>query len=168
MRIRRLIFSGIVGGIVAVAIIVVTERLAGSTIDICTIAGVLVTGRTDPAGWLVGFVVQLVIAVIAAFVYAALFEWVTRRPGSLVGLAIAIPHTIVAGLSVGFLPGDSLLARDVPPSGAFLEYEGWWAVLAFVGAHLVFGVLIGLMYGKTRHAIPSTRRLWLDVSRSAR
>jgi hypothetical protein len=157
MRSRRAIFAGIVGCIVVVTIVAAAERLSGSGADICSMSGALVIGRTDALGWVVGFVVQSVIAVIAAFVYGAIFEWVTRHAGAIIGLAIAIPHVIIAGLGVGFIPADPLLARNLAPPGAFLEYEGSWAVLAFVCAHLLFGVVVGSLYGKTRHTIPTSR-----------
>jgi uncharacterized membrane protein len=157
MRSRRLILSGIVGCIVVVAIVAAAERLSGSSADICSMAGALVIGRTDALGWLIGFIVQSVIAVIAAFVYGAIFEQVTRHAGAMIGLAIAIPHAIIAGLGVGFIPADPLLARNLAPPGAFLEYEGVWAALAFVCAHLVFGIVVGSLYGRTRHTIPTTR-----------
>ena len=168
MRVSRVFLSGIVGCIVAVAIMVIAARLSGSAADICTLTGAAAIGRTDALGWFVGFIVQVVVAVIAAFVYARIFEWVTRRAGALIGLAIAVPHVVIAGLSVGFLPAAPLVAHGIAPAGAFLEYEGGWAVVAFVCAHLAFGFLVGLLYGKTRHAVPVSRREWRNVASDVR
>ena len=167
MRILRALLAGIVGCAVLVGILWLTARLVAPGIDVCMLAGALVTGRTDLVGWLAGFGVQLVIAVVAAFVYAAIFEWVTRRAGVIVGLAVATAHVIVAGLSVGFLPADSLIASGLAPTGAFFEYEGAWAVVAFVSAHLAFGAVVGAFYGTTRHQPPVSGRVWLDVSHDA-
>jgi uncharacterized membrane protein len=168
MRISRVLLSGVVGCIVAVAIMVLAARLSGSAVDICTLTGALVIGRTDALGWAVGFIVQLTIAVIAAFVYAGIFEWVTRRAGALIGLAIAVPHVVIAGLSIGFVPAAPLIAHNVAPAGAFLEYEGGPAIVAFVCAHLAFGAVVGSLYGKTRHTIPANRREWRNVASDVR
>ena len=162
MRTRRTILAGIVGCVVTVSIIGLATRVSSSSGDICALVGALVTGRTDMLGWLAGFVVQLVVGVIAAFVYAAIFEWVTRRAGIVLGLAIAVPHMVIAGLSVGFLPGDALIASGLLPVGAFFEYAGGWVVIAFVCAHLAFGAVVGTLYGRPRHEIPPTGRGWLQ------
>lgn len=164
MRVSRVFLSGIVGCIVAVAIMVVAARLSGSAADICTLTGAVVIGRTDALGWFAGFIVQVVIAVIAACIYAAIFEWVTRRAGALIGVAIAVPHVVIAGLSIGFLPAAPLIAHGIAPASAFLEYDGGWIVVAFVCAHLVFGFLVGSLYGRTRHAVPANRREWRNVA----
>jgi uncharacterized membrane protein len=168
MRVSRVFLSGMIGCIVAVAIMVAAARLSGSAADICTLTGAVAIGRTEALGWFVGFIVQLVIAVIAAFVYACIFEWVTRRAGPLIGLAIAVPHVVIAGLSIGFLPAAPLIAHGIAPAAAFLEYDGGWTVVGFVCAHLAFGFLVGSLYGKTRHAIPANRREWRNVATDVR
>jgi hypothetical protein len=118
-------------------------------------------------GWLAGFVAQLIVAVIAAIVYAAIFEWVTRRAGFWIGVAIAVPHLVIAGLIVGFLPADPLIAAGLRAPGAFFEYEGVWAVIAFICAHLAFGAVVGTIYGATRHPATAAPRIWLDVTGDA-
>lgn len=107
---------------------------------------------------------QLVVAVIAALAYAAAFEWVTRHAGALIGFAIAIPQAVVAGLVVGFLPVTRMLDAGIAPPGAFLEYRGAWTVAAFILEHLVFGVVVGGLYGTTQHAVPVHSAVWVDVT----
>ncbi|MEO6877761.1 MAG: hypothetical protein ABI205_04725 [Gemmatimonadaceae bacterium] len=156
MKLGRTIVAGIVGGAMVLAVIGGVGRLGGSHADLCALTGVIVTGRTDSIGWLTGCAAQLTVAVIAALVYAAIFEWVTRRAGAMVGAAIAVPHVTLAGLAVGFLPVSRVIAAGRTPPGFFLEALGPVMVLTFVCAHLLFGTGVGLVYGQT-HEQRSTR-----------
>lgn len=163
MKLGRAIGAGIVGGIVVVAALEVVGLLTGSNADLCTLGGVILTGRRDVIGWLTGAAAQLIIAAIAGVVYAAIFETVTRRAGALIGLAIAVPHAVVAGLAIGFVPVSRLIDAGIGPPGAFMEYRGAWVVATFVLAHLAFGTLMGSLYGTAQHA-RDTARQWRDIT----
>jgi len=163
MRLGRASGAGIVGGIVVVSAVGIAGLLAGTHADLCRLGGVILTGRRDAIGWLIGAAAQLLIAVIAGVAYAAIFETVTRRAGALIGLAIAVPHAVVAGLAIGFVPASRLIDAGIGPPGAFMEYRGAWVIATFVLAHLVFGTLIGSLYGTVQHA-PYTSRQWRDVT----
>src|SRR6478672_893066 len=123
MKLGRAISAGVVGGIVVVTALCVTGWMTGANADLCRLGGVVLTGRLDAIGWLAGATAQLAIAIVAAIVYAAIFELVARRAGPLVGLAIAVPHVIVAGLAMGFVPTSRLLDAGIGPPGAFMEYR---------------------------------------------
>ncbi len=164
MNARRAITAGIVGCIVVVAVMALAGYLSGSDADLCMLAGALITGRDDSVAWLVGCAVQLLIAVVAAFTYVAIFEWITRRAGALIGLAIGVPHAATAGLVVGFLPAAPLIGVGITPPGAFLEYRGACVVAGFVLAHLTFGTIVGALYGPVRHVAPAGDAIWQDVT----
>ena len=163
MRIGRAISAGIVGGIVVVVALCVIGWITGANSDLCMLGGVVLTGRLDAIGWLAGAAAQLVVAIIAAIVYALIFEFVTRRAGPLIGLAIALPHAIVAGLAMGFIPASRLIDAGIGPPGAFMEYRGPWVVATFVLAHLAFGALVGKLYGNARHTPAAARYQWTDI-----
>ena len=110
----------------------VTGWITGANSDLCSLGGVILTGRLDAIGWLAGAAAQLVVAIVAAIVYAVIFEFVTRRAGPLIGLAIAVPHVIVAGLAMGFIPAFPLIDAGIGPPGAFMEYRGRWVIATFV------------------------------------
>lgn len=167
IRVGRAETAGIAGGILVVVVVRVAGWLVESDADLCTLGGAVLLRRTDAVGWLAGAVAQLLIAIVAALVYALVFEWVTRRAGALIGLAIAVPHVVIAGLAVGFIPAARMLDLGIGPPGAFLEYRGGWVVAAFVLAHLAFGTIVGAWYGKTRHADLRERQEWRDVSEGA-
>ena len=164
LRVGRAVAAGIAGGILVVAAVRVAGWLVASDADLCTLGGAVLLGRTDAVGWLVGAAAQLLIAIIAALVYALVFECVTRRAGALIGLAIAVPHVVIAGLAVGFVPAARMLELGIGPPGAFLEYRGGWVVATFVLAHLAFGTIVGAWYGTTRHSDGRERRQWRDVT----
>jgi hypothetical protein len=136
--------------------------LTGSDGDLTALAAAAATGRTGDAVWLAGCAAELVVGAVAGLVYAVIFEWVTRRGGALVGLAVAIPHLVVAGFAVGFLPGTRVITAGVMPPGAFLEYWGGWVVAAFIAAHLIFGVVVGAIYGKPGTSGAGAGVVWLD------
>ena len=159
----RAIVAGIVGGIVVVAALILVGWISGASADLCRLGGVILTGRMDAIGWLAGAAAQLVIAIIAALVYAAIFEFVTRRAGPLIGLAVAVPHVIVAGLAVGFVPASRLIDAGIGPPGAFMEFRGTWVIVGFVLAHLAFGALVGRLYGNVRHATATARYAWKEL-----
>jgi hypothetical protein len=163
IRVRRSVAAGIAGGILVVAAVRVAGWLVASEADLCTLAGAVLLGRIDAVGWLVGAAAQLVIAIVAALVYALVFEWVTRRAGALIGLAIGLPHVVIAGLAMGFIPAERMLDLGIGPPGAFLEYRGGWVAAAFVLAHLAFGAIVGTWYGKTRYTDPRERQPWREV-----
>jgi hypothetical protein len=71
---------------------------------------------------------------------------------------------VVAGIATGFLPARQLIDAGIDPPGAFLEYRGVVVVAAFVLAHVLFGTLIGALYGRVRHTIVAQRGVWIDVT----
>jgi hypothetical protein len=162
MKLGRAVVAGCVGGAMALLIIGIASWVWNADADLCAWFGVMIVGER-PGGWVAGCIAQLGIAIIAALVYATVFELVTRRAGAILGLVVAVPHVIVAGLAIGFIPAPHP-AHDFGPPGAFLEYRGIWIVIAFIVAHLVFGAVVGALYGQTRRAVPMTRRAWRDVT----
>ena len=164
MKIRRAVVAGLAGCLVVIAAMMIVGTMTDRGADLCALAGAVVTGRDGAGAWLVGLVAQVVVAIVAALVYAAIFEWIVRRAGALMGFAIALAHVAVAGIAVGFLPVSGMLSAGMSPPGAFLEYRGWWVIGTFVLAHLAFGVIVGMVYGKPLHSIETMRGTWNDVT----
>jgi hypothetical protein len=164
MKLARAIGSGLLGGGVAGVVFCAGIWPLHANSDVVALFGVMIVSGGGVVAWLIGCMVQLVVAAIVGVIYAVVFEWVTRRSGALVGLLIAIPHLVVAGLAMGFIPmGGGELGVGHP--GAFLEYRGALAIVVFVIAHLLYGITVGVAYGRPRHALPAERPLtWEDVS----
>jgi len=164
MKLGRALVAGLVGcGLVIVAM-AIAGAVSGTEADLCALTGAVITGRTGAVSWLVGCLAQVVVAIIAALIYAAVFEWLVRRAGALIGLAIAVPHAVIAGIVIGFLPVSGMLNAGIAAPGAFLEYRGWVVIVTFVLAHVGFGAIVGALYGTTLHSVPSARQTWRDVT----
>lgn len=160
----RAIRAGIAGAVVVVTALILVGWISGANSDLCGLGGVILTGRLDAIGWLAGAAAQVVVAIIAAIVYAAIFEFVTRRAGPLVGLTVAVPHVIVAGLAMGFIPASRLIDAGIGPPGAFMEFRGPWVIAAFVLAHLAFGALVGKLYGRTQRSSAGPSYRWTEIT----
>jgi len=163
MKFSRALLSGLLGAMLVYVIVLVAGALAGSHADLCGLLGSSVTGAADSWTWLLGALGQLALGVVVAIVYGAIFEWVTQRAGAAVGFIIALAHAIVAGLAVGFLPAGHLIEANIAPPGAFMEYRGTAVVGAFVIAHLVFGTIVGTLYGRPRHTVATRVIVWRQV-----
>jgi hypothetical protein len=165
MKIGRAVLAGSVGAVVVIVVVWLGGRLAGTSADLAALTAACIAGRAGGPSWFVGLFAQLVLGACAALVYAALFERLFEHAGAWLGLAVAVPHVIVAGLIVGFLPGDRIIAAGLTPPGAFYEFGGRWCIGGFIVAHLLFGWLVGVTYRRPRHATSRASRGWLEVPR---
>ncbi len=165
MKVRRALFSGVIGSVLVLILVWMGGRLGDADADLAALTAAVLFRNAAGAAWVGGFVAQLIVGAIAGVVYCGIFELVTERAGAWIGLAVAIPHAIIAGLAVGFLPAHRMLDAGVAPPGAFYEFRGAWCIAAFVLAHLAFGCSIGAMYGQTTHTYARVRRHWAEASR---
>jgi len=145
---RRALAIGALAGVVVIVLMSVVAPLLGIDADLCAPVGAAL-GFTDHAA-LAGCIAQLVVGAIGALVYAAVFELVTHRATSWLGLLIGVGHACLAGLGVGFLFvwRQSLDGVSVP--GGFMLFRGAWAGVVLIIAHVAYGTLIGAMYGPVR------------------
>ena len=164
MKLRRAIIAGVVGGIVVIIIMAIAGAISGADADLSALGGAVIIGREGAGSWLIGCVAQIVVAIVAALAYAAIFEWVVRRGGPIVGFVVALGHVVIAGIAVGFLPVSGMLSVGMSPPGAFLEYRGPWVIGAFVFAHLAFGTIVGAIYGKSVHRASPPPAKWREVT----
>jgi hypothetical protein len=163
MKILRTLVIGVLGAVLAVGIERLAGWLAGRDADLCVLVGAVLTGRSTTGPMILGCIVQLVVAVVSAFVYAVIIEHVTRRAGALIGFIIGLGHVVIAGLMVGFMPGDRLMHAGVMPPGAFMEYRGSIVLAGFLLAHVVFGTFVGATYGATVHAASPPAPRWREL-----
>lgn len=163
MKFGRAIVAGVIGAVLVYAVVYLAGLTSGTHADLCLLLGASITGASSVPSWLIGAIGQLLVAVVAALVYAAIFEWVTRRAGALVGFVVGLAHVVCAGIATGFLPAQRLIDANLGVPGAFLEYRGLIVLIAFVVAHLLFGTLAGAMYGRPRHAVVDPKVVWREV-----
>lgn len=165
MRVGRMVAAGIIGAVLVYLIVLAGGIASHTHADLCALLGAALTGSLGAGPWVAGAAAQLAVAIAAAVVYAAIFEWVTQRAGIVLGLIVALGHVIVAGIAVGFLPARRLIDAGVNPPAAFMEYRGALVVAAFVFAHLLFGAVTGALYGAVRHPVLAATTVWRDVTR---
>ena len=167
MKLTRAIVAGLIGAVIVWVIVLVGGIISKSHSDLCLLLGASITGSAGTLSWITGAVGQLLLGAISGVVYAAVFEWVTRRAGAVIGFLVGLAHVVVAGIATGFLPAQRLLDASVQPPAAFLEYRGLVALIAFIVAHLVFGTFVGAVYGRVLQAVLPSRVVWRDVSTSS-
>lgn len=163
MKFSRVVLAGVIGAVLVYAMVRVAGALTSMPADLCELLGSSITSTVSVWAWLLGGVAQLVLGIVASFVYASIFEWVTQRAGAPIGLIVSLAHAVVAGVSIGFLPAGRLIGAGLAPPGAFMEYRGSVVVVAFVVAHLAFGTTIGALYGRPRHEISTRRTVWREA-----
>ena len=139
----------------ALTAIMIAAQMAGLTrLDLPLLLGTLVTDNPDRAR-VAGFFLHLVIGQGFAFGYAAAFALLDRATwwlGALLGLLhVAVALTVLVPLLGGIHPriasdraGPSSTAVLEPPGLAGLNY-GARTPLVAVGAHLAYGVALGVL-----------------------
>lgn len=115
-------------------------RAAGITsVSLERILGELFTGRTDFAAAGLGLLAHLFLSGVIGRIYAAGFRAIGRS-GAAYGAVFAVIHWFTAGIFLGFIRGVGLFGR----------VRGVPTFFALLGAHLVFGLLVGWFYRRAR------------------
>ncbi|MGH7664008.1 MAG: DUF6789 family protein [Gemmatimonadaceae bacterium] len=151
MRIGKAIIAGVVGG-VAMTILAWLVRQAGLPMNAEMMLGSMVSSSPGATTWLIGFIMHLMISALIALAYAWGFERVTHRAGAVVGLGFAVIHVIIAGVVMAMIPVmHPMIPEQMPAPGAFMANMGATFVALFVIEHLLYGAIVGAMYGPVEH-----------------
>ncbi|MBA3467080.1 MAG: hypothetical protein H0T21_06685 [Gemmatimonadaceae bacterium] len=153
MKVGKAFTAGIVGG-VAMTLLAWLGRQMGIGLNGEMMLGTMVSSPGS-AAWLIGFAMHMMLSVAIALIYAWGFERVTHRAGLVVGLGFAVIHVILAGMVMGIIPAiHPMIPEQMPAPGAFMANMGTSFVALFVIEHLVFGAIVGAMYGPVVSARP--------------
>jgi hypothetical protein len=151
MKTGRAIVAGLVGGL-AMTLFAWLVRQTGLQMNAEMMLGSMVSSSPGPTAWLIGFVIHLVISALIALIYAWGFERVTHRAGAVVGLGFAVIHVIIAGMVMAMIPAiHPMIPEQMPAPGAFMANMGGTFVALFVIEHLLYGAIVGAMYGPVEH-----------------
>jgi hypothetical protein len=143
--------AGIIGGSVT-SLILILARSLGMDVNFELLLGTMLGGEPSAARWIFGFVLHLMISGFIALIYASGFEHVTHQAGWRVGAAFALVHTLVGGIFLGLMPLLHPLVPEVLAApGAFMSNFGLAGVISFAGLHVIYGALVGAMYGPVIH-----------------
>jgi hypothetical protein len=151
MKVGKAIIAGLVGG-VAMTILAWLVRLAGLPMNAEMMLGSMVSSSPGATTWLIGFLMHLTISALIALAYAWGFERVTHRAGAVVGLGFAVIHVIIAGIVMAMIPAiHPMIPEQMPAPGAFMANMGGTFVALFVIEHLLYGAIVGALYGPVEH-----------------
>jgi hypothetical protein len=151
MKTRRAIVAGLVGG-VAMTVLAWLVRQAGLQMNAEMMLGSMVSSAPGATTWLIGFVIHLMISALIALIYAWGFERVTHRAGAGIGLGFAVIHVIIAGIVMAIIPAiHPMIPEQMPAPGAFMANMGGVFVALFVAEHLLYGGIVGGLYGPVEH-----------------
>jgi hypothetical protein len=151
MKYGKAFGAGIVGAMV-MTIIMPMARAMGMPANLEMMLGTMMGGAPRLASWIMGFIIHLVAGGIFALIYAVGFEYLTHRADWLVGLGFGVIHTLFSGVLLATIPAmHPLVPEQMPAPGAFVSNLGMMGVLAFFMLHLIYGAIVGAMYGPVIH-----------------
>lgn len=103
--------------------------------------------------WIVGLLMHLMISGLIALAYAWAFENVMHKAGAATGALVSLAHIVIAGVFMGaILPVmHPLVPEQMGGPGYFMANLGAMGIMAFVLLHLMFGAIVGAMYGPVLH-----------------
>jgi len=151
MKAGKAFVAGMVGGVVMSVLMWMARTMMGMPANLEMMLGTMLADPGTTA-WMIGFVMHLMISGAIALIYAWAFEHVTHRAGWLVGAGFGIVHAIIAGMVMGMMPMmHPRMPNPVMPPGAFLSNLGTMGVVAEFMLHMVYGAVVGAMYGAVIH-----------------
>jgi hypothetical protein len=150
MKAGKALIAGVVGG-VAMTVLAWLVRLAGLQMNAEMMLGSMMSSSPGATTWLIGFMIHLMISALIALAYAWGFERVTHRAGVVVGLGFAVIHVIIAGMVMAMIPAmHPMIPEQMPAPGAFMANMGGTFVALFVIEHLLYGAIVGALYGSVQ------------------
>ena len=153
MKVGKALIAGSVGG-VAMTVLGWLVRQMDIGMNAEMMLGTMVSSPGN-AAWLIGFAIHMMLSVAIALIYAWGFERVTHRAGVGAGLGFAVIHVIIAGMVMGMIPAmHPMIPEQMPAPGAFMAKMGTTFVALFVIEHLMYGAIVGAMYGPVVSARP--------------
>lgn len=161
------VLAGFVGTLVMTALIVVMRAAGKTRMDMVLLLGSMFTGR-KPLARAIGLVMHLGVmgAVVFGSIYAFLFAVLGTAPAAAwwVGAIIGILHGLVVGLLMPMVPmvhprmeghangnGGSADGVELAPPGLFARNYGGMTPVGLVMAHMLFGLVVGLVYAFLVH-----------------
>ena len=147
MHAKRAFGFGVIGA-AAISVVFLGFRPFGVGLGLEILIGTLLGIAPGPAAYVAGLVVHLAIGGAFGLVYGWLFERVWMHGGTAMGVILASLHALLIGMAVGLTPiFHPLVPGRLPDPGAYFSREGVLGVIAFFGAHLVYGAIVGRGYG---------------------
>ncbi|HVH45254.1 MAG TPA: hypothetical protein VM925_23035 [Labilithrix sp.] len=147
MRPGRAILFGVLGA-VAISLLTAALRATGVPLSIEILLGTLTGLAPGGAAFGLGLMIHLMMGGLFGLLYGYLFERVWDHGGATTGMLLAVIHASLIGIIIGLTPQfHPLVPERLADPGPFFANLGVIGVLAFFGAHLVYGAIVGAGYG---------------------
>ena len=157
MKVGRAFAAGVMGALV-MSFLIALARGLGMQVNLEMMLGTMLGGPPSLSKWVMGFVMHLIIGGLWALLYAAGFEYLTHHASWVIGLGFAMIHALIAGVFMGIMPAiHPLIPAMMPAPGAFMAHLGLMGVIAEFMLHLIYGAIVGAMYGPVLHGPHATR-----------
>lgn len=150
MKYGQAFVAGVVAGML-VSAVSAAARAVGVPVNFELLLGTLLGHPPSLWTWLGGLAAHLLLAGLIGLGYGWAFETLSGRADWRVGLAFGLVHALVVGLLLWVLPVvHPLVAERIPAPGPFLAGAGAAGVLIEVVVHMMYGAVVGALYGPTR------------------
>lgn len=150
MKNGKAFWAGVIGGIVMVILMWMARTFMGMQIDLPMMLGTMFLPMGMGA-WIMGFIMHLIISGIIGLIYAWGFEHLTHKAGWAVGVGFGFIHSIVAGIFMGMVPAIHPRIPPMSAPGYFLLNMGMMGLIGLFVMHLIYGAIVGGMYGPVLH-----------------
>ncbi len=144
------VLAGVIGGAVMFGTRLMMKKVVGVDLkmDITRIWGTML-GVHATAGRVLGLIIHLLVSAAIALAYAWGFAYIfgVRDNLWLWGLIGGVIHWIIAGLFLAMVPVmHPEIPERRPAPGAFAKNFGVPDVPGFLMGHLLYGVVVGMLY----------------------
>ena len=152
MKSGKAFWAGVLGALMMVIVIWVGRTTMAMTMSLAMMLGTMFLTMGSSA-WILGLFMHLAIGGIIGLVYAWAFEHVAHKADVWTGVGFGFINALLAGLVMGILPAiHPRFPESMPAPGYFLWSMGMSGVLVLFLAHLLYGAIVGGMYGPVIHA----------------
>lgn len=158
------VIAGLVAGVVMTMLMTMMRKAGKTEMDMALLQGTMFTGDRGKARGIGLFShVVMMSAIVFGSIYALLFMVLDVAAGSAwwVGAVIGVVHGMVAGMAMAMMPamhprmrasadatigGGASSGVELDPPGFFARNYGAATPAGLVMAHLIYGLLVGLVY----------------------
>ncbi len=146
MDILSAVISGIVGTLAISMVMAAAPMMGMPKMDIVDMLSTMFGKPNRILGWMMHLMMGVAFALIYAFLWSVGFG----NPGWLFGLIFGAGHWLIVGVMMAVIPimHVGIKNGDVDPPGLWMTNQG--GIMAFVGGlmgHMVFGLVVALVYG---------------------
>lgn len=147
MDVLGAIVAGIVGTIIMTMVMAMAPRMGMPKMDIVGMLGSMFSPEGNRT---LGMGIHLMMGVVFAVIYALLWSLGIGSAGLLWGAIFGAAHWLIAGMMMGGMTmmHAGIKAGTVEAPGVFMLHNG--GMMAFMGGlvgHVLFGLVVALVYG---------------------